>query len=193
MNSSIAGILLAAGQSTRFGSNKLLQPLPGSETSVAVQSAKNLLGALPKSIAVVREDDHELASQLVNTGIEIIQNPAPKLGMSSSIHIGIKYFSKIHSIQGWAIVLADMPFINTQVIGQVADLVTNGALIAAPQYNNQRGHPVAFSRQLEGELLRLEGDNGARLIIEKHRNQLQLVDVSSNGILHDIDLPSDLE
>jgi len=192
MSNSIAGILLAAGQSTRFGGNKLLQPLPDSDIPIAVQSARHLLAALPTSIAVVHKDDHVLGTLLAHTGIEVIPNPNPKLGMSSSIRVGIDYYSKILSIKGWVIALADMPFIPDRIIQQVADAVSNGALLAAPQYGDQRGHPVGFSRQLEDELLALEGDRGARQILEQYRNQLQLVKVNNNSILRDIDEPSDL-
>ncbi|WP_455207381.1 nucleotidyltransferase family protein [Kaarinaea lacus] len=193
MTNEIAGILLAAGQSIRFGDNKLLQTLPDNNAPVAVQTARHLLEALPDSVAVVREDDQRLKPLLLDTGIRVIDNPGAALGMSSSIRCGVeaagKYFP---DVKGWVIVLADMPYIPPQIIKQVADAISQGALLAAPEYNKRRGHPVGFSKQLGNELLNLNGDAGAKTVVKKHRDYLQLIEVTSRTILHDIDRPHDV-
>ena len=188
-HTNIAGILLAAGQSTRFGSNKLLHRLSDIQVPMAVQAAINLLDILPHSIAVVRQNDDELKSLLSATGIKLVENPHADLGMSSSIRCGIESLSQKR--KGWIIALADMPYIPPIVIQQVADAIRKGALICAPQFNKQRGHPVGFSCQLKDELLNLQGDSGAKPVIDKHYRQLQLIDVSSNVVLRDIDYPTD--
>jgi len=190
MNDKIAGILLAAGQSTRFGSNKLLQTLSDHQTPIAVQAAKNLVDILPGSVAVVRPEDSELKMLLAATGIELVENPHADLGISSSIRCGIEMLQQ--DCKGWIIALADMPYIPAGIIRQVADAIQQGAVICAPQFNGQRGHPVGFSRQLKDDLLGLHGDFGAKSVIDKHRDQLVLIDVSSNTILRDIDYPADL-
>lgn len=193
MRNGVAGILLAAGQSTRFGSNKLLQQLPENNVAIAVQAARNLVAALPDSIAIVRTDDHELKSLLLETGIRIANNPHAESGMSSSIHCGIEWFSEAPAIKGWIIALADMPYIPTQVIEQVADAISKGAIIAAPQYNKQRGHPVGFSIQLREQLLELRGDVGARSLLNEYANQLHTIETSSALILRDIDTRGDID
>jgi len=193
MNKNIIGILLAAGQSARFGSQKLLQPLPESQIPIAGQSARNLLEVLPNSIAVVRENDQELKSLLLETGISVVENPDAELGMGTSIRCAIESQSASHpDVQAWVIALADMPFIPVPVIKQVIDALQCGALLVAPEYNKQRGHPVGFSYDLTNELLNLQGDIGAKPIIEKHRSQLQLIEAPNNGVLRDIDHSSDL-
>lgn len=193
MENNIVGILLAAGQSKRFGSQKLLQRIAEDQPPIAVQSAINLLEVLPNSIAVVRENDQELKSLLLKTGIQVVENPDARLGMSTSIHCAIESLIKSRpDAKGWIIALADMPYIPPRIIKQIADTLLQGALIVAPEYNKQRGQPVGFSQQLRNELLNLKGDMGAKPIVEKHLSQLQLIEVSSNSVLHDIDTPLDL-
>lgn len=193
MYNDIAGILLAAGKSTRFGRNKLLQQLPEHNTPMAVQSARNLLEVLPNSVAVVREDDQQLKSLLSETGINLIENPHTNLGMSSSIGCGIESANQLFpDTKGWVLALADMPYIPAAIIKQVADAILHGTLIAAPEYKNQRGHPVGFSCQLLGELLTLTGDVGARLLIDKYSNLLYTFVTNDEVVLRDIDRPQDL-
>ena len=193
MNNNIVGILLAAGQSKRFGSQKLLHLLPDNQIPIAVQSARNLLDVLPNSVAVIRENDQKLKSLLLETGIHIVENPDAQLGMSTSIRCAIKYQNISNpNIKGWVIALADMPYIPVSVTEQVADAIAKGSLIAAPEHNKQRGHPVGFSQDLTDELLTLQGDFGAKPIIEKHLSQLKLVEILNNGVLRDIDYISDL-
>jgi molybdenum cofactor cytidylyltransferase len=193
MNENIIGILLAAGQSTRFGGNKLTQPLPGNDVSMAVQSARHLLEALPNSVAIIREDDRELKSLLLDTGIAVVENQNAHQGMSSSIACGVKSQERLYpDAKGWIVALADMPFIPAAVIRRVARALRQGALIAAPQFNNQRGHPAGFSSQLKDELLRLQGDAGAKTVLAKHPDRLRLIEVPNDSILRDIDYPEDL-
>ena len=193
MENNVVGILLAAGQSKRFGSQKLLQPLPNTQIPMAVQSARNLLDVLPNSIAVIRTQDQELGSLLLATGIRVVDNPNAELGMSTSIRCAIEnQIANRPDTQGWIIALADMPYIPPNITQQICDAIVQGALIAAPQYNNQRGHPVGFSRKLTNEMVNLQGDTGAKSIIEKHQGQLQLIATSEQGVLRDIDRTTDL-
>lgn len=197
MSDKITGILLAAGASSRFGSNKLLHPLPDSGTPIAVQAAKNLLNAVPNSIAVVRPGDLKLKALLAETGITIVENPHASAGMSSSIRCGIKASinknsANADSPEGWLVSLADMPYLSTDIYQSVKDAINNGALLCAPLHQNRRGHPVGFSRLLEDELAELTGDSGASSVIEKHWDQLVQIPVSSKTILHDIDYPDNI-
>lgn len=197
MNNNVSGILLAAGESKRFGSNKLLHILPDSNTPIAVQAAKHLLEILPHSVAVVRPEDNKLKNLLLETGITLIDNPDAELGMSSSIRCAINYLSNIESHQqpgfaGFLIALADMPFIPSTIYQQVADEITQGELICAPQFAGKRGHPVGFSCLLMNELLQLRGDEGAKMIINKYAEKVKLVESKNKNISLDIDYPTDI-
>lgn len=197
MTNSIIGILLAAGQSSRFGSNKLLHTLPDTGLPIAMQAANNLLQAIPNSIAVVRPEDLELKSLLSDTNIQIIENRDANLGMSSSIRCAISADTEQQGERnedpaGYIIALADMPYIPTEVYQNVAKELLAGAMICAPQYHGERGHPVGFSIELKNELLSLSGDTGAKSIIDKYSDQLKLVASIGKEILKDIDYLNDV-
>lgn len=201
MSKEIIGILLAAGQSVRFVennreskcSNKLLQILPDSKTPIVVQAANHLIGALPNSIAVIPAGDDMLKSLLKDTGICVVENPQPKQGMSSSIRCGIETSMQNDAdAGGWVIALADMPFIPVEIIKQVADAVSEGALMVQPEYHEQRGHPVGFSSQFKNELCNVQGDVGAKHLLYQYWEQVRIVEVSNDAILRDIDVPDDL-
>jgi molybdenum cofactor cytidylyltransferase len=184
------GILLAAGRGFRFDptgeKNKLLQPLSGGDL-VAIASAKNLLSALPRVVAVVRPGATELASQLGAVGCEITECAAAEHGMSQSLIQGIAMTA---DATGWVVALADMPFVRPKTIAQLATSVETGADIAVPAYQGRRGNPVAFSPLHMQRLLQLQGDQGARSLLKSF--PVTEVDVDDPGVLRDIDAVSDL-
>ena len=143
MENAIAGILLAAGKSTRYGEQKLLQPLPDSGIPVALQAANNLLQVLPLSVVVIRENDPSLNELLAFTGIHIFENRFANQGISTSIKAGIQaiddWLDNTDQLKGYVIALADMPFISPAVIRRVAQGVLENNLICAPHYQGQRG------------------------------------------------------
>ena len=184
----IRGILLAAGSAGRFGSNKLLHPLPDG-TPIAVQAAHRLVDAVPKSIAVVRPDDVELMEALAATGLGIIENPDASEGMGTSLARGVRATGEA---AGWLIALADMPWIEPATIDAVAGRLRKGASMAAPSHAGRRGHPVGFSGRWREELCLLSGDSGARRLLDAHPDALEFVETADPGVIRDIDYPHDL-
>lgn len=186
----MTGILLAAGRGTRFDPsgvrNKLLQPLGGG--TVVAHSARNLLAALSRVIAVVKPGDIETASSLRGLGCEIVICEDAACGMAASLVTGIHHSQ---DALGWLVALGDMPHVRPGTISALAGEVEEGADIAVPVYQGQRGNPVAFSRRHLPLLLALEGDTGARGIVRNYPNKEVAVD--DPGILQDIDTPSDLK
>jgi molybdenum cofactor cytidylyltransferase len=183
-----AGILLAAGQGRRFGSNKLLQPLVDG-TPMAVASARRLHSVLAHCIAVVSDTQDSVARLLAAAGLQVIANPRAPDGMGTSIACGVA--ASPHA-GGWVIALADMPAVPVSVIQSVADGLASGADIIAPVYRGQRGHPVGFAADHASALQALRGDRGARDIITTHRDTLELIDTQDSGVVHDIDTPASL-
>ena len=184
----VAGILLAAGYAKRFGSAKLMHPLPHGEP-VAKASANALLRVLPKTIVVVRPDDHALIKLFTELNVQIVTNPQANKGMGTSLAAGIKATA---NADGWLIALADMPWVKSDTIQALLTRIEKGASIVAPEYAGRRGNPVGFSSQWFKPLQTLSADIGARDLIANHLDQLELMTTEDAGVLKDIDYPNDL-
>ena len=185
---SAAGILLAAGQGQRFGSNKLLHPLANG-VPLAVHAARTLQAVLPDTLVVVNAADQETIKLFENEGLQIVLNDQARRGMGTSIACGVR--ASVRS-ERWVIALADMPCISEETIRSVAAGIHYGNSICAPRYENQRGHPVGFGKAYADELIGLMTDEGARHIIAANRQHLVLVDTQDRGVIADIDHLHDL-
>lgn len=184
----IAGLLLAAGTSTRFGSNKLLHPLADG-TTIAGAAARNLRRATACSLAIVRPTDRTLAELLRAEGLQVVPCDRAAEGMGHSLAWGV---AAAPQADGWLIALGDMPFIAPETIRDVARCLLAGAVIAAPSLNGMHGHPVGFHRRFYAELRALAGDAGARVLLGRYADQTTFVPCQDPGIHCDIDTPADL-
>lgn len=182
------GILLAAGYSRRFGSNKLLHPLADG-TPMVIAAAQTLRAALGTCIAVVNDATLNIVKQLEHLDIQVVINDHAEIGIGSSIARGVRA-SPLAS--GWIIALADMPYLRAETISLITHKLNTGAHMVAPTYQQQRGHPVGFHRRYYDELLQLSTDIGARSIISKHKNDLELIETLDPGVITDIDVTTDL-
>ena len=188
MNHGVVGVLLAAGQSRRFGDNKLHHEIePG--IPLGLYAARNLMAVLPESVAVVRPDDRVLPPLFEHIGLRIVVNPLAHEGIGTSLAAGVAASA---DGRGWVIALADMPYIQRSTYQQVVEALTSTDKIVAPRYGEQRGHPVGFPKRFGTTLQRLQGDHGAREIISMNSLQLSLFDVNDEAVTKDIDEPADL-
>jgi molybdenum cofactor cytidylyltransferase len=186
----LVGILLAAGRGKRFDpsgvQNKLLQALESGDAVVAA-SARNMLAALPRVLAVVRPGDDKVAALLGALGCEVRVCADADLGMAESLVTAVDCTK---GAEGWVIALGDMPHVQPETIRALAATIERGARIAAPVYQGRRGNPVAFSSYHLPLLLALDGDQGARAILKSHA--VSEVTVDDVGVVRDIDTPGDL-
>ena len=185
----IVGVLLAAGQGTRFGGDKLLATLADG-TPVGLVSARNLAAALSEVIAVVRPEDSRLTQLLAGDGIAVESCPTAWQGMGSSLAHAVRARP---DADGWIVALADMPKMRPDTIRAVADAIEAGASLAAPVYRGERGHPVGFSAAYGPRLAALSGDAGAREILRADRDRIVLLECADAGVIADIDTVLDLE
>jgi len=182
------GLLLVAGNSRRFGGNKLMHPLVDG-TPLAVVSAKNLLAAVPEVVAVVAKGDEHLSTLLSRAGCSVVAVAGSRQGVGSSLAAGV---AASLDAAGWLIALGDMPAIAPGTYQKVLAALGDGAAAAAPFYRGKRGHPVGFGPSLRDALLALRGDAGARAVLTRVGEGLVRLDVEDPGILIDIDSPADL-
>jgi len=184
----LAGVVLAAGSSSRFGQDKRMVPLPDGQW-LGMQAVRTMLQVLPRVIAVVRPGDDTYSSAARELGSLIVECESASLGLGHSIACGVDAAS---DADGWIIALADMPYIRTASYELVVNTMSGGADLAAPVYRGTRGHPAGFSSRFRDELLVLRGDRGARDLLRHHRDLLVALDVDDPGVVDDIDFPEDL-
>jgi molybdenum cofactor cytidylyltransferase len=159
----IAGILLAAGQSTRFGRQKLLEPWQGEP--LVRSAARCLLDAGLRPVVAVVSVDRRVREALAGLPLTTVENPHPENGISSSIAIGLRALPETSDAA--LIAVGDQPYMTAEAIGQLVDAFEPGRIIV-PRYGDHRGNPPLFDRRFFSELLALTGDRGGQRVITSH-------------------------
>lgn len=187
------GILLAAGFSRRFGTSDKLMHCLSDGRPIGLAAAQNLVQAVPAAIAIVRPENQELGELLKAAGMHVTACGAHEKEMADSLAAAIRFSARFaESADGFVIALADMPFIRPQTIADVAGKLMTGASVVVPVYQGRRGHPVAFAAKFRNDLENLRGDEGARSILKRYRDETYTLACDDTGILADIDTLSDI-
>jgi len=180
-------LLLAAGRGRRFGADKRWQVVDG--VPMALASARAVLAAVPRVVAVVRAEDSALAGALAELGCHPVTCPDADRGMGLSLAAGVQ--ASIDAA-GWLVALADMPWVQPATHAAVLGALTAGASVARACHGGRAGHPVGFDRRWRDALLALDGDEGARRIVQRAGPALVHCEVGDPGCLRDVDRPMDL-
>ena len=188
----VVGILLAAGKSSRFGSNKCLAQLPNG-TAMGVESARNLSQAVDDMICVIPPDNPALEALFSDAGFTTSVCLSAAQVMSESLKAGVNYFQDDTEIAGFVIGLADMPLISLTTYQSIVNELKNHGEIVLPTHQGRRGHPVGFNTKFRDELLGLEGDQGAKVLFQKYPKAITLLSVDDPGIHQDFDTLSMFE
>ena len=183
----IEAIILAAGMSKRMGKkNKLLLKI--NEHIILKQTVVNIINAdITNCILVLGYEYKKILPELKDLKVNTIINDDYKEGMASSIRKGVK---NLHTdTKGVMVCLADMPLIKSSTYNKMISIFNknDSKRIILPLYNNIRGNPIIFSHHYFDELIKLEGDFGAKKLIvhnEKHTYRINLMD---KGIISDFD------
>ncbi|MDQ1279446.1 MAG: molybdenum cofactor cytidylyltransferase [Thermoproteota archaeon] len=187
----ITGIILAAGESKRMresrGVDTPKQLLPWQNTIMLQHVIDNVtVSQLNKILVVLGYNADEIASQLkISSSVRILFNPDFKVGMSSSLKLGIRNISS--DTMAFMVLLGDQPLIDSDIINKLIDsyrLSQHGIVI--PVHLGHRGHPIIFDRQYRDELLSIS-DQIAREVIKAHSEDVFEVNVDSSKIFVDID------
>lgn len=188
----IAAIVLAAGQSSRMeGSNKLLEEFRGMPlVRHAVEAA--LASRASPVIVVTGKDSDAIKRALTGLDVRFIDNLDYAEGLSSSLKAGIRAIPEESS--GAVVCLGDMPQVSSGLIDRLLAgfAPERGAMIVAPVKDKQRGNPVVWARRFFPELLKLEGDMGARKLARFYDEGLLEIEVADETAFADIDTPEAL-
>jgi molybdenum cofactor cytidylyltransferase len=195
MKTPTAGIVLAAGESTRFGKSKQLLTLGGRFLLEWALGAA--LGSSLDHIVLVLGYEHErilrsLGSATAHPKCEILVNPDYRNGQSTSLTAGLLRVR--HGFPSVMFLLGDQPLVDAALIDLLLGrYLESEKTICTPAYRGKRGTPALFARAFYPELLRLSGDKGARDLIAAHPHDVLTVEIAEPAVFHDIDRPEDVE
>lgn len=188
----IAGILLAAGSSTRMGTNKLTLPFMG-KPMVRHAADAALAAGLDPLIVVTGHEAAALRDALAGAAVQFVHNAHHPDGLSASLRAGLAAVPA--SCDGALILLGDMPAVTPQIIERVIAAFDPGAgraICVATAADGRRGHPVLWGRQFFPAMDALSGDQGARALMTAHSSWIAEIDAGSDAPLIDIDTPDAL-
>lgn len=185
-------IILAAGKASRMGKPKQLLIYQG--TSLISHAVKIGLNSTCKPVLVVLGAYAEQIKPEINKlPIKIVENPLWETGMSSSIRVGITAIKESNpNLDAVIIALADQPLIDVKVFNKLIQSYRETRnIIIASAYDDIVGVPALFDCALFGELMQLEGDKGARVLMRKYRDEVLSIEIPEAAI--DIDTEDDYE
>jgi len=184
----VAGIILAAGESRRLGRPKQLLPL-GEKTMLEHIVEAALSSPLQEVVVVLGHRAEEIRPLLEE--VKVVINEEWPQGLSGSLRVGLEALSP--QFEACLFFLADQPRVTPQLVDSIVTRHRRTlAPIVAPRFRGQRGNPVLFARPLFPELLSLQGEEGGRSLIKKHRHLVEWVEVDSGDYFLDIDTQEDL-
>lgn len=187
----VAGVLLAAGTSSRFGSaNKLLAMIDGEP--LVRRSARTLVDArTDPSIVVVGYEGDRVREALSNLNLEFVENNRYEAGQATSVVAATRELAD-RPVDAVVFALGDMPFVERETVTALIDAYRADVGDAiAPAYEGRRGNPVLFDARYFGDLTGLAGDTGGRGVLLGAENAC-LLNVDDPGVLRDVDHKGDL-
>jgi molybdenum cofactor cytidylyltransferase len=187
----VAGIVLAAGRSTRMGGpNKLLAEIKG-KPLVRIAAEEALASRADPVVVVTGHERERVEAALAGLDVRFAHNPDFAQGLSTSLKAGIAAVPL--EADGVIVCLGDMPQVRAQLIDRLIAAFdpAGGALIVVPTIAGKRGNPVVWSRRFFPELIALEGDVGARHVIGNYGEAVVEV-AAETAALVDVDTPEAL-
>jgi molybdenum cofactor cytidylyltransferase len=187
----ISSILLAAGQSLRMkGENKLTKEIDG--VPLIKYAVKNILGSSVDELIIVLGYEKEIIEKVIedNKKIKIIYNKDFVSGIASSIKIGLENISK--KSESFFISLGNMPDVNQNIYNKLIKSknsynkklsVEHKKEIIIPTFENQYGNPILFSKFMKEKIMKINGDDDTKEVIQLNKDKILNVPLAQDGIL----------
>lgn len=187
----VAALVLAAGRSSRMGSNKLLEDLHGKPVVRHVVEAALASRAGPVFV-VTGHQAPDVAVALAGLDVTFVHNPRFAEGMATSLQVGVDAVPD--SSAAALVMLGDMPLVSPAAINRLVDNLAGSVTARAvvPVADGRRANPVVIARSLFGAVAKLSGDVGARKLLDQAGDDVIEVMVTDEGVLIDVDTPEAL-
>ncbi len=186
MRTTVAGVLLAAGEGSRFGRPKALVELNGQ--TLAERGVQMLRAGGADPILVVTG-----AAQVELPGTHTVYNSEWRTGMGSSLRAALRALDSADDAGAVVVALADQPLVGAEAVARLIAVYRHGASVAVAAYDGQPRNPVLLARAHWPEVFATAtGDAGARSFLRSHADLVTLVDCGDTGRPDDIDTPADL-
>jgi CTP:molybdopterin cytidylyltransferase MocA len=182
----IAGIVLAAGTSSRMGRNKLVEIVHG-KPLVRHATDAALASRLHPVLVVTGHEADAIRTALTGATVTIVHNDKFEEGLSASLRAGIAAVPE--ECDGAMVLLGDMPDISPALIDRLVAAFdpAHGRAICVATARDHRGHPVLWGRSFFQEIAAIKGDKGARELLETHTAQVTEIESDDDAPLTDID------
>jgi molybdenum cofactor cytidylyltransferase len=189
----IYGILLAAGSSTRMGQPKQLLSWQG-QTLVRHMARQALASKLDGLIVVVGAEAATTRAALAGLDgpLQTVENSSYLAGQATSLRVGLSSLPSV--AQAALVLLVDQPFVGPELINRILERYEQNPMLAiVPLYRGQRGNPTLLTRPLFDELKTLEGDVGARTVLQHHADRVDWMEIDDPAVVTDVDTPGEYE
>ena len=188
---SIAGVVLAAGTSTRMGRNKLFLELDGKPLVRHVVERASRAGFDPLIVVLGHEADL-VQRPLEGITYQPVMNPEYERGVNSSLRAGIRAAAETGAGAA-VVVLADMPFVTTEMMTTLIDKYRGGDTpLVISDYDGVNAPPILYDRSLFDELAVSEGQGCGKHVVKRHRHEAESVSWPVEA-LADLDVPEDYD
>ena len=186
----VAGVVLAAGSSTRMGRNKLFFELDG-ETLLRRVVRRALDAGLDPVLVVVGHEAERVRAELAGLACTPVDNPDHALGVNRSLRTGISHVPE--RARAAVVMLADMPFVTSRMVSTlVARYRESTAPLVISAYGEVNAPPMLYDRALFPELRQMSGSGCGRQVVRRHRDEAIAVSWPE-AALQDVDVPEDYE
>lgn len=185
----ISAVILSAGESSRMGRPKALLPIDGQTFIERIVAALKQSG-IERIFVVLGFNAEEMRREIEHLPVEILINQAYQQGQLSSLQVALRRLDSEKDCDAILVHLVDHPYLSAAVVNRMIDRYRESKnCIVIPKYRGKRGHPVLFDRSLFAELLSAPIDQGAKAVVNAHRDQTLEIDTDDIGVTLDIDTP----
>jgi len=172
-----------------MGRPKALLPIAGQPFIERIVAALGQAG-LEKIIVILGHDAEAMRQKIAHLPVTILVNADYKKGQLSSLQTAVRHLLRDETCSGMLVHLVDHPYIDAVLVKLlIRRFEDSGKPIAVPRFRGKRGHPVIFARPLFDELLNAPEDQGAKAVVNAHRDETLEIDTEDEGITLDIDTP----